>query len=117
MELKTYSFQIWGTGKNRIREKCLEHGLPEPLFEETSGSLVVTFRKYKVDEEILDELNHRQKKAVNYLKEHKSIKSGDLQKLFPEVSQETIRKDLKDLTNRGITKKTGSKRGTEYILA
>ncbi len=107
----------WGTGTNRIIEKCLEHGLPEPLFEETSGSLVVTFRKYKVDEEILDELNHRQKKAVNYLKEHKSIKSGDLQKLFPEVSQETIRKDLKDLTNRGITKKTGSKRGTEYILA
>ena len=106
----------WGTGTNRIIEKCLEHGLPDPLFEETSGSLVVTFRKYKVDEEILDELNHRQKKAVKYLKEHKSIKSGDLQKLFPEVSRETIRKDLKGLTKRGITRKTGSKRGTEYIL-
>ncbi len=107
----------WGTGTNRIIEKCVEKGLPEPLFEEITGGLVVTFRKYKVDEEILEDLNHRQKGAVKYLKEHKSIKNVELQKLFPEVSRETIRKDLKDLTERGITKKTGSKRGTEYILA
>ncbi|MFO8110706.1 MAG: HTH domain-containing protein [Thermoplasmata archaeon] len=58
-----------------------------------------------------------QKKAVKYLKEHKSIKSGDLQKLFPEVSRGTIRKDLKDLSEIGITKKTGSKRETQYVLA
>ena len=38
----------WGTGTNRIIEECLNYGLPEPLFEEISGSLVVTFRKYKI---------------------------------------------------------------------
>ena len=37
----------WGTGTNRIVEECLKHGLPEPLFEEITESLVIIFRKYK----------------------------------------------------------------------
>ncbi len=67
----------WGTGTNKIIEKCLEHGLqeslapfqtlieqsslslPEPLFEETSGSLVVTFRKYEISDEIIKKLPDR----------------------------------------------------------
>ncbi|MFP4608586.1 MAG: DeoR family transcriptional regulator [Candidatus Aenigmatarchaeota archaeon] len=65
---------------------------------------------------MLDDLNRRQKEAIEYLKEHKSIKSGDLNEMFPQVSRETIRKDLKDLTERGILKKTGAKRGTEYTF-
>lgn len=106
----------WGTGTNRIIEKCVDSGLPDPLFEEITGSLVVTFRKYPIDEEMLEDLNRRQKEAIKYLKEHKSIKSGDLQEIFPEVSRETLRKDLKDLTERGVIKKTGAKRGTEYTF-
>ncbi len=106
----------WGTGTNRIIEKCVERGLPEPLFEEVTDSLVVTFRKYPIDEEILEDLNDRQKEAIEYLKEHKSIKSGNLQEMFPDVSRETLRKDLKDLIERGIIKKTGAKRGTEYTF-
>jgi ATP-dependent DNA helicase RecG len=31
----------WGTGTNRIINSCLSHGLPEPLFRELSGGLVV----------------------------------------------------------------------------
>ncbi len=106
----------WGTGTNRIVEKCVDSGLPEPLFEEVSGGLVVTFRKYPVDEEVLQDLNDRPKEAMRYLKEHKSIKSGNLQEMFPDVSRETLRKDLKDLIERGIIKKTGAKRGTEYTF-
>jgi len=63
----------WGTGTNRIIEECLNHGLPEPLFEEISGSLVVTFRKTKLTKEYLEDLdlNKRQVEIINYLKEHK----------------------------------------------
>jgi len=35
----------WGRGTNRIIEAYINHGLPQPLFEILSGSLVVTFRK------------------------------------------------------------------------
>ncbi len=107
----------WGTGTNRIVQKCVENGLPEPLFEELSGSLVVTFRKYPVNEDIIQELNNRQKKVIEYMKENKTITSGEFHKLFPEVSRETLRKDLKDLTKRGIIKKEGAKRGTVYVFA
>ena len=57
----------WGTGTNRMIEQCLGHGLPEPLFEEVAGDFVVTFRKYNITEEILNELNDRQRKAIEYL--------------------------------------------------
>ncbi len=59
----------WGTGTNRIIKECLNHGLPEPLFEEVSGSLVVTFRG-KITEEYLRSLglNQRQINAVEYVK-------------------------------------------------
>jgi predicted HTH transcriptional regulator len=39
----------------------LKYGLPEPIFEEASGSLVVTLRKYRVSDEDLEKLNERQK--------------------------------------------------------
>ncbi len=112
----TKYIEEWGTGTNRIIEKCVERGLPEPLFEEVTESLVVTFRKYPIDEEILEDLNDRQKEAIRYLKEHKSIKSGNLLEMFPDVSRETLRKDLKNLIERGIIKKRGAKRGTEYTF-
>jgi len=35
----------WGTGTNRIIKECLDHGLPEPLFEDITESLVVTSPK------------------------------------------------------------------------
>lgn len=63
----------WSTGTNRIIKECLDHGLPEPLFEEIAGNLVITFRKYKVTEEILKELNERQQKVIKYLMEHEKI--------------------------------------------
>ena len=46
--------ELWGTGTNRMIKDCLNHGLPEPLFEEITKSLVVTFRKYKISEDILE---------------------------------------------------------------
>jgi len=107
----------WGTGTNRIIKECLKHGLPEPLFEEIAGNLVVTFRKYKISEDILDQLNERQKKAIDFLKEHGKITNKDFQKLCPDVTRETLRKDLKDMINKKIITKKGTKRGVYYDLA
>jgi ATP-dependent DNA helicase RecG len=36
--------------------------------------------------------------------------------LFPDVSDETIRRDLADLVDKGLLLKIGEKRATYYIL-
>jgi len=73
----------WGTGTNRIIDACLNHGLPEPVFEELSGSLIVTLRE-RITEEFLREkgLNERQIKAVSYIREKGSITNKEYQALF-----------------------------------
>ncbi|MBA7670997.1 hypothetical protein ES703_79146 [subsurface metagenome] len=59
-----------GTGTNKMIRWCIEWGLPEPDFEYTGTSLVVTFRKSKLTEEYLEtlNLNERQMKALEFLK-------------------------------------------------
>ena len=54
---------------------CKDWGIPEPEFEDAGTSIVVTFRKSFITDRLMSELNlnERQKKAINYLKEHKKI--------------------------------------------
>jgi ATP-dependent DNA helicase RecG len=107
----------WGTGTNRIIDACLKHGLPEPVFEELSGSLVVTLRKL-ITEDLLKEkgLNERQIKAVSYIREKGSITNKDYQVLCG-VSRITATRDLKQLEGAGIVNRTGTgKRDLKYVL-
>ena len=107
----------WGTGTNRIIDACLDHGLPEPVFEELSGSLVVTLRK-GITEELLREkgLNERQIKAVSYIREKGGITNKEYQVLF-DVSRITATRDFKLLEGEGILKRIGKgKRDSKYIL-
>ncbi|PIR05604.1 hypothetical protein COV56_01960, partial [Candidatus Kuenenbacteria bacterium CG11_big_fil_rev_8_21_14_0_20_37_9] len=86
----------WGTGTNRIIEECLKHGLPEPLFEEITENLVITFRKYKISEEEMQKLNERQKKAMEYLKIHKKITRSEYVKLTNSAERTAFR-DIEEL--------------------
>jgi ATP-dependent DNA helicase RecG len=107
----------WGTGTNRIIDACRDHGLPEPVFEELSGSLVVTLRQ-RITEELLREkgLNERQIKAVSYIREKGSITNKEYQVLF-DVSRITATRDLKLLEGEGVLKRTGKgKRNLKYVL-
>ena len=107
----------WGTGTNRMIDKCLDHGLPEPIFEEISGDFVVTFKKYYIDDEILKELNERQKRVIEYLKEKdKTISNKEYQVLFG-ISRNTASTDLNALVEKGIVKRIGEgKRSARYLL-
>ena len=107
----------WGTGTNRIIDSCLNHGFPEPVFEELSGSLVVTLRK-GITEELLKEkgLNERQIKAVSYIREKGSITNKEYLILF-DVSRITATRDLKLLEEEEIVKRIGTgKRDLKYVL-
>jgi len=107
----------WGTGTNRMIEACLNNGLPEPIFEETSGSLVVTFRKYYILENIEKfDLNERQKIAIEFIKQYGMITLRDFKKILHKVAERTLRKDLGDLVKVGIIKPVGEKKGRKYVF-
>jgi len=106
----------WGTGTNRMIEQCLGHGLPEPLFEEVAGDFVVTFRKYNITEEILNELNDRQRKAIEYLLKHKKITNKEYREINPNISDRTALNDLNELIHKNIIVAKGEKKYRYYIL-
>jgi len=106
----------WGTGTNRIIEECLNHGLPEPLFEEITDSLVLTFRKYRITEDALDELNERQQKVVNYLIKHGKITNKEYRRLNPNVTDRTALNDFNELIRKSILLAKGEKKYRYYVL-
>lgn len=106
----------WGTGTNRMIEQCLEHDMPEPLFEEVAGDFVVTFRKYNITEEILNELNERQRKAIEYLLRRKKITNKEYREINPDISDRTALNDLNELVHQNIIVAKGERKYRYYVL-
>ncbi|MBZ2166125.1 putative DNA binding domain-containing protein [Methanobacterium sp. VT] len=106
----------WGTGIERIIQSCLDAGLPKPLFEIKSGDFVVTLKKYKITDEILKELNRRQKKAIDYLLEKGSITNKEYRTINPEISRRTALNDLRKMVDKKLISLEGSGSSSYYIL-
>jgi len=106
-----------GTGTNKMIKWCTEWGLPEPDFEYTGTSLVVTFRKSKLTEEYLEtlSLNERQMKALEFLKEHKRITSKKYADLFG-ITDRMARNDLRKLVNKKVIRRVGTSDKTSYYI-
>ena len=105
----------WGTGTNKMMDWCLRDELPEPLFEETAGSFVVTLRK-EITEDFLREkgLNERQIKAVLYARSREDITNREYQEIN-KVSRNTASRELKALVELGIFRNIGTgKRNLRY---
>lgn len=113
-----------GYGIDRMIRLMREWGLPSPRFAESANGFRVTLRgpgeKWMDDDKTIRTeligLNERQQMALEFLTKHPQIANRDYRELFPEVSEETIRRDLADLVERGILLRMGDKRGTNYIL-
>ncbi len=114
-----------GYGIDRMIRAMEQEGLPPPRFEETAAGFKVTLIGHGTSlvnarpeaprwKHIL--LNPRQEKALAYLNEHGRITNSEMRALFPDVSDETIRRDLADLVDKGLLLKIGEKRATYYIL-
>ena len=106
-----------GTGTNKLIDWCKEWDLPEPIFEFTGTSVIVTLRKALSQDDIdgLD-LNERQKKVIDYVIEHNSITNRKYQELTG-VSRRTATTGLADLVKKGIFVRIGEgKRDLKYLL-
>jgi ATP-dependent DNA helicase RecG len=115
-----------GYGIDRIIGLLKQSELPVPLFEETVAGfqVILRHRPQSIARSIrwshLD-LNPRQELAFQYIVDHDSpeaarLTNREFQKLCPDVSAETVRRDLSDMVHKGILLRIGRKRATYYIL-
>lgn len=114
-----------GYGIDRILRQMSEAGLPKPKFQETANGFRVTLRGAGDQFVSADfdrnryrdlPLNERQSAALQILHKTGRIGNRDLKEAYPDVSEETIRRDLADLVDAGLLLKMGDRRGTYYIL-
>jgi ATP-dependent DNA helicase RecG len=113
-----------GYGIDRMVASMAEAGLPAPLFEETVAGFRVTLRGRGEELVSLEtsprwgnrRLNPRQERAVAYLAERGTITNREFRELCPELSDETIRRELADLVDQGLIVKVGERKATYYML-
>ena len=114
-----------GHGIDRMIGLKREHDLPPPVFLETADGFRVTLCGH--GQSLLSDgvdvgrwahlkLNERQEQALAYLLDHQRITNREYRELCPDMSEETIRRDLADLVQKDILLKIGDKRGTFYIF-
>ena len=114
-----------GYGIDRMIAVCEEQGLPAPRFSETTAGFRITL--FSAIPDLIGagppaglyahlHLNARQEKMLAYLQENRRITNREYQKLCPDTSPESLRRDFADLVDRGILLKIGEKRATYYVL-
>ncbi len=62
-------------------------------------------------------LNPRQEKIILFVNDYGQIKNKDWQNLFPDYSDDTILRDIRDLVDKGILIKKGKTKSARYELA
>jgi ATP-dependent DNA helicase RecG len=115
-----------GYGIDRVLKQMDEAGLPPPQFRETAAGFLVTLQGHAVAEAaqhgqdtaqwLRIGLNQRQIAALLWLAEHRRITNREYREITPDISDETVRRDLADLVERGLLLRIGDRRGTYYIL-
>lgn len=108
-----------GLGIDQMIEEMTQAGHEPPEFKATPHLFTVSLRNKRErapTPKWTKSMNERQARALTFVRENGSITSRDYQQLCPDVTAETLRLDLKDLVDRSILLKIGSKKGTHYIL-
>jgi len=72
-------------------------------------------KKYDVFKQKGGYLNDRQKQVKEFIIEHKTVKFSDLTLAFPDISPNTLKKDLQYLRNEQIISAVGQGKGTVYL--
>ncbi len=86
----------------KVKEKILKLSKDAKLKEKFGGQQIF--------------LTERQMKIVEYVQEIGYIQNKMFSSVFPDVSEDTVLRDIQDLVKKGIMKKVGSTKGARYIL-
>ncbi|MEA3515283.1 MAG: helix-turn-helix domain-containing protein [Nanoarchaeota archaeon] len=113
----------WGKGTNRILNEMKKQKLSEPEFQGMSHGFEVVLTgpgdefKERIERETLSvlEINERQKKAIEYIKENQNISRQYYMKIN-DVSHTTAHKELKDMVKKRILIEKGAGKYRRYRL-
>ncbi|MDR1182387.1 MAG: DeoR family transcriptional regulator, partial [Bacteroidales bacterium] len=73
-------------------------------------------QKYSVFKQKGGYLNDRQKMLKKFIEEQKTVKASDLSAAFPDISPNTLKKDLQYLRAEQIITAVGQGKGTVYVI-
>jgi len=71
--------------------------------------------KVKFGEQV--SLSERQMRLIEYISDQGSGGMNELKRVLPMVSEDTVLREIRDLMEKGIIKKSGSTKASKYILA
>jgi ATP-dependent DNA helicase RecG len=106
--------ESWGRGMDKMKNQCIEAGLPAPTLSVKGHDFWIVFRK-KLDLGAFN-LNERQLDALKFFKNAGEISASDYMKRY-NVSERTARYDLAKLAEKNLIAKQGEKKQTKYIFA
>jgi DeoR/GlpR family transcriptional regulator of sugar metabolism len=61
-------------------------------------------------------VSERQERIIEYLQDYGMLQNKDFPRIFPNISEDTVLRDLKVLIDMGIIQKTGSTKSSRYVL-
>ncbi len=108
-----------GLGIDRMMEVMEQAGHSPPKFDARPYSFALSLHNERSLPELPEwsrDTNHRQARALQYIRETGSITNREYRGLIHTVSAETLRLDLVDLVEKGILTRLGAKKGTYYVL-
>jgi predicted HTH transcriptional regulator len=71
--------------------------------------------KVKFGEQVA--LSERQMRLIEYISDQGSGGMNELKRVLPMVSEDTVLREIRDLMEKGIIKKSGSTKASKYIIA
>ncbi len=108
-----------GTGIPRIKNEVRRAGLVDPIFMSHQLFFRVTFYNRKGSKKAIEkyeDLNQRQKNALEYLQDNLSIKAAIYAELN-QISYPTAVNDINEMVSYGYLVKKGTYRGACYVRA
>jgi ATP-dependent DNA helicase RecG len=111
----------FGNGVDRIYEEIENYplDLKEPVWKDIGVAVITTLfdptYKKPIETEVLSNLNERQKKALNYLRQHKTMTRKEYIRNF-QTTEVTAKRDLTDLARKRLIKMRGSGRSVYYEM-
>lgn len=78
--------------------------------------MLVTLFKDRFNPEMLSklDLNERQTRAIELIKDRGSISLADLQKIYKSITRKTLYRDLQSLVEQDVLKAHGDRKGRKY---
>ena len=102
----------YGSGISRIKKLCKEHGIVEPKFIEMQKGFKVTLYKEKINVGVNVGVNE----VFEFIKTYQPIKTNIIADNFPDVTQRTIERWLKQLKDEKKIEFKGSPKTGGYII-